>query len=55
MPNKPPVNPRVAAAKKAEAAYAALYNAGKVGPKNINKIKGDIAKKYGVYPIGKVN
>jgi hypothetical protein len=41
--------------QQAEAEYAKLYRAGKVGPKNINQIKEKIANKWGVWPNGGVN
>jgi hypothetical protein len=42
-------------AQQAEAEYAKLVKAGKVGPKNVNSVKQKIADKWGTWPNGNVN
>ncbi len=39
----------------AEAEYAKMVRAGKVGPKNVAKVKEKISNKWGVWPNGNVN
>jgi hypothetical protein len=50
-----PKNPRTDAGKKAEAEYRKQMAAGKVTPKNIEKVKATIQKKFGVWPNGDTN
>ena len=40
---------------QAEAEYARLVKAGKVGPSNVAKVKEQISKKWGVWPNGGTN
>ena len=41
--------------QKAEEEYRRLMSAGKITPQNREKIKKQIVKKYGVYPLGDTN
>lgn len=41
--------------QQAEAEYARLVKAGKVGPKNVAKVKEKISDKWGVWPNGGTN
>lgn len=41
--------------EQAEAEYARLVKAGKVGPSNVAKVKDRIANKWGVWPNGGTN
>lgn len=41
--------------EKAEEAYRRMMEAGKVTAQNRDKIKKQISKKYGVYPLGDTN